>query len=190
MSLFGPVRIAVTRVPVGWAEADALWREAVCGRNGVDVMTVETFLNECHWPWAVEGLATRTVAVERGCGHQEQLELKFSTSVEEFIGLQRSKCTRCQQKADARFKDAAAQARVRAREADLPALVAVSVRQEDFALCVRDKALLRFLRAHDFIAVARAVRDATWWIDNRSRMAHLKVFSDMARQLDEAGPND
>ncbi len=180
--------------PLRWEEAVALWRELVAdpvsGRNGVNVITVETFLNECHWPWAVEGLQTSNVNVERGCGHKEVMELRFSTAVEELLTLQRTRCGNCQDKVEKRFQEKAANALVRAEEAGLPELVALSPRQVAFALCVRDKAFLRFGKAGDFMTVAKAVQDGTWWIDNRARMAHLKVFSDLARQLEEQPPND
>lgn len=80
--------------PYSWAEADAAWRRAVSGRNGVKVISIESFLNDCHWPWAVEGLRTEHVAIERGCGHPENRELKYSTTVDELLSLQRSRMLR------------------------------------------------------------------------------------------------
>ncbi len=175
--------------PYTWTGADAAWR-ADSRRNGMDAMTVETFLNDCHWPWAVEGLRSAKVNVERGCAHREILALKFSTTVEDLLALQRTRCEACQGRADRKFFAFAEEAKGRALQLGLPELVGRSVRQVAYGLVLRDKAVLRFGTAGDFLRVALTVKDATWWIDQRARLGHLKVFSELARQLEQQPPND
>lgn len=153
-------------------------------------LTVDAFLNECHWPWAVEGLRTAVVRLVRGCRHEEVRELTYSTSAEELMELARRRCGDCQSKVDSKFLADAEQGRLFGAELGLPELGGGTQRQVAYANLLRHRAALRYSKAKDFLTVALAVADATWWIEHRSRTGHLKVFSELARELERQRPNE
>ncbi len=151
----------------------------------MSALSFEEFLNEHHWPWMAEGIRKVDVTISRICAHDEVLTLKVWTDVEALLDLTKQRCVACQSKVEDRFQRQIVEARERAIAEKLPELVGLTERQADFGLVCRDKALLRWGAAGDFRVAAHTIRDASWWIDNRQRALHLKVFCEFARMVED-----
>lgn len=115
------------------------------------------------------------VAVPRLCGHAETVMLRLASPQEHRVEDHRKKlCEDC----------VADVVRRQCREAvrlGLPGLSG-SLRQVSWAYDLRKRAIER----HGLPAVRAAVtvkKDATWWIENRLRLPHLKVFKEVEAKL-------
>lgn len=130
-----------------------------------------------HNSWKVQGFKRFEVRVPHVCGHSSAVSLMLSSSPDEIDTKHLSQaCHSCGIERAEDYRTAVAAAKQRAAGLHLPELSAVSDKQRDYGIYLRDK----FIARHTYAVVHHMmdITDASWWIDNRGRLGHARIVKD------------